>query len=96
MESRAVASMPRGRLGTTFSGDGIVLLSIRDTGLGIAPEIAGRIFDPFFTTKPVGEGTGLGLFVCHEIVRRHDGAIAVEPREPRGTRVTVTLPVAAE
>jgi signal transduction histidine kinase len=73
-----------------------VHVEIHDDGPGIPPEAMERIFDPFFTTKPVGEGTGLGLFVCHEIVRRHGGAIAVAPREPRGTRVTVVLPAAAE
>jgi signal transduction histidine kinase len=85
----------RGTIRVRIVSDGRrVHAEIHDDGAGIPPEAMERIFDPFFTTKPVGEGTGLGLFVCHEIVRRHGGTIAVETRAPRGTRVAVALPVA--
>ena len=59
-------------------GTGAVALEVTDTGSGIAPEQLPRIFDPFFTTKPVGEGSGLGLAVCHGIVEALGGAIEVE------------------
>jgi signal transduction histidine kinase len=52
-----------------------------------------EIFKPFFTTKPVGRGTGLGLYICHEIVNRHNGTIAVDHPASGGTRVVVRLPV---
>jgi two-component system C4-dicarboxylate transport sensor histidine kinase DctB len=52
-----------------------VLISIRDTGSGIASEHMENIFDPFFTTKPPGKGTGLGLFICKNIINTHCGAI---------------------
>ncbi len=54
---------------------GFALISIIDSGTGIAPEIHNRIFEPFFTTKPQGEGMGLGLDICKRIVEQHCGSI---------------------
>lgn len=73
-----------------------VLVSISDTGSGIAPEHLDKIFDPFFTTKPVGEGTGLGLSIIYGIIERHHGSIEVVSRKGSGTTFTVALPVAAQ
>jgi signal transduction histidine kinase len=52
--------------------DDTVDIEIRDTGIGIPPEIIQKVFDPFFTTKDVGKGSGLGLFIVHEIIEEHD------------------------
>ena len=71
-----------------------VTISVEDTGPGIAPEIRSRIFEPFFTTKEVGEGTGIGLAVCHRIVNSLNGDITVESSAGGGARFTVSLPVA--
>ncbi|HEX8337807.1 MAG TPA: ATP-binding protein [Pyrinomonadaceae bacterium] len=79
---------------TEGRGDSVIV-RVRDTGCGIAPENLPRIFDPFFTTKPVGEGTGLGLSVTYGIIERHGGAIEVESRLGEGTVFTVTIPVDA-
>ena len=70
------------------------VVSITDTGPGIAPEVLGRIFDPFFTTKPVGEGTGLGLSISYEIVKKHGGEITAESRSGQGATFTLRVPVA--
>lgn len=71
-----------------------IAICIRDNGVGIAPNIQSRIFDRSFTTKPVGQGTGLGLALCWEIVvQRHQGAIAVESEPGQGTAFTITLPL---
>ena len=69
-----------------------VRLSVRDTGAGIPGDLIDKIFDPFFTTKPVGEGTGLGLTICHKIVEEHGGAIDVQSEPGRGATFTITLP----
>jgi len=71
-----------------------VLVTISDDGCGIPAEAIERLFDPFFTTKPGGEGTGLGLVISYEIVRKHGGDIALESELGRGTSVRIRLPVA--
>jgi signal transduction histidine kinase len=70
-----------------------VEISIRDNGMGIAPEIRDKLFQPFFTTKPTGEGTGLGLSISYDIVtQQHGGTIAVDSRVGEFTEFTVRLP----
>lgn len=73
-----------------------VSIVVTDDGSGIAPDDLARVFDPFFTTRPVGSGPGLGLAVCHEIVRSHGGTIDVKSEERRGTRVAISLPVRSQ
>jgi signal transduction histidine kinase len=78
---------------TTHHGpDGRVRLTVSDSGAGIAPEHLDKIFNPFFTTKPTGQGTGLGLAVCHGVVTAHGGDIRVESHVGKGTRFSVELP----
>ncbi len=72
---------------------GGVLVSVRDTGVGIPAEHRGRIFDPFFTTKKVGAGTGLVLSTSFGIVQRHGGSLAVESEPGIGTCFRLFLPV---
>jgi two-component system, NtrC family, sensor kinase len=69
-----------------------VLVSITDSGKGIAPEIMPKIFEPFFTTKPAGEGSGLGLDIVRKIIDKHQGKINVESM-PAQTTFTVSLPI---
>ena len=78
---------------TRREGDAVVV-SIADTGPGIAPDALGRVFDPFFTTKPVGEGTGLGLSISYEIVTKHGGEIRAENAPGGGAVFTVRIPLA--
>ncbi len=78
---------------TSVADDGRVVIEISDDGLGIAPHHIPRLFEPYFTTKPSGEGTGLGLFVSHGIVRSFDGELLVESHLGLGTTMRVILPV---
>jgi two-component system, cell cycle sensor histidine kinase and response regulator CckA len=71
---------------------GQVLVSIRDTGVGIPTDRLAKIFDPFFTTKPVGVGTGLGLSICRNITEALGGHIDVTSEVGVGSTFTVTLP----
>jgi signal transduction histidine kinase len=67
-------------------------INIQDTGNGIAPERISRIFEPFYTTKSSGRGTGLGLSVCHRIIKQHGGYIQVESNPGVGTKFVIVLP----
>jgi two-component system, NtrC family, sensor kinase len=70
-----------------------VLFRVSDTGSGIPPEIIKRIFEPFFTTKPVGKGAGLGLTITYDIIRKHNGEIALESELGKGSSFTIRLPI---
>jgi len=81
----APPDLPRGRW---------VLLTVEDTGTGMAPGVAAQAFDPFFTTKPKGQGTGLGLASVYAIVSQAGGDVSIESRVDKGTKVSVWLPAA--
>src|SRR5206468_11781770 len=70
-----------------------ITLTVADTGPGIPPALRARIFEPFFTTKPPGEGTGLGLPLCREMVEAHGGTLEVTSAPGQGATFQVTLPV---
>lgn len=69
-----------------------VRISFWNNGPIIPPKIIEKLFDPFFTTKPVGQGTGLGLTNCYQIVQQHCGQIEVISNSEQGTEFTITLP----
>jgi signal transduction histidine kinase len=78
--------------GAPVEGDAYQIL-VSDRGPGIPPEDRNKIFEPFFSKRP--GGSGLGLAVCHGIVRAHGGSIVAEGREGGGTTFRVTVPGAA-
>jgi two-component system nitrogen regulation sensor histidine kinase NtrY len=68
-----------------------VTLEVADNGSGLAPEIRSRIFEPYFSTKE--NGTGLGLTIVSQIVEDHHGYVRALSNDPRGTRISIELPV---
>jgi signal transduction histidine kinase len=68
-----------------------LLISIRDTGIGLPPERADKIFDPFFTTK--SQGTGMGLSISRSIIESHGGRLWATGNPDRGTTFQFTLPI---
>jgi PAS domain S-box-containing protein len=72
-------------------GQKLLVVEVKDTGIGIRETDLPRVFDPFFTTKPVGVGTGLGLSMAKMIIDRHGGAIAIENAPSGGVLVTIAL-----
>jgi signal transduction histidine kinase len=77
----------------TAEKDGRICLSVGDNGMGIPKDAASHIFEPFYTTKPVGKGTGLGLFVCRDIVAQHKGSLKMDTVPGEGTVFTVEIPM---
>jgi signal transduction histidine kinase len=72
----------------------VIEVTVRDTGVGMTPEVQARIFDPFYTTK--SRGTGLGLAIVHTLVEAHQGTIDVQSALGKGTGFTLALPALGE
>jgi two-component system NtrC family sensor kinase len=88
------AYRPEVSVATRALPDGLEI-RVRDNGTGMAESVKAKVFQPFFTTKPVGEGTGLGLSLSHDIISTgHGGTLRVESREGQGTEFVITLPLA--
>ena len=92
----ALDALPRDGTGhvrvTASIRDEVLVLSIRDNGSGIRPEVRAKIFTPFFTTKDVGEGMGLGLSIVHRVVASLGGTVAVTSEVGQGTEFTLRIP----
>ncbi|NWF55186.1 MAG: HAMP domain-containing protein [Syntrophaceae bacterium] len=99
--SNSLDAMPRGGVLTlttappAASGQNghFVEVVVQDTGTGMSPEVKRRALEPFFTTKGPGEGAGLGLSICEDILRSHHGKMEIESLEGKGSTLRVQLPV---
>ena len=74
---------------------GDAVIEVRDSGVGMSPEVQARVFEPFFTTRPVGQGTGIGMYLVRRTVEEIGGTIQVRSR-PGGTQVIVRIPSVPE
>ncbi len=78
---------------SSTNDNGMAVVTVSDTGSGIAAETQARIFEPFFTTKPDGKGTGLGLSIVQGIIENHGGVISVASEVGQGTTFTIRMPM---
>ncbi len=91
-ENKGVDAQMAGMIPGAQAGNYLVI-TIADSGTGIAPDVLEKVFDPFFTTKEIGRGTGLGLSTVHSIIKSHGGFVNVYSEVGRGTRFHLYLPV---
>ena len=89
--AQAIEDQGRISIHTTYA-QGMLRATIADTGSGIAAENLERIFEPFFTTKEPGKGTGLGMSIAREIIKKHGGTIQVASEPGQGATFTVEIP----
>jgi signal transduction histidine kinase len=73
--------------------DKMIEIRVRDTGIGMSPEVCKRAFESFFTTKEIGKGTGLGLFISYNLIAEIDGTIEMKSEPSKGTTVIVRIPI---
>ena len=95
--NNALQALPDGRgrifLSTSYNHQtDRVVVECRDEGVGIHPAIIKDIFKPFFTTKDAGKGSGLGLYISYEIIKKHGGDIRVSSEVDKGTTFTIEFP----
>ncbi|AFY81315.1 MASE1 domain-containing protein [Oscillatoria acuminata] len=94
IEAHAPANSGRIHIQTLELEDEQIQIAITDNGGGIPPAVQNKIFDPFFTTKPVGQGTGLGLYISYEmIVQKHHGTLICRSEPGVSTTFEITLPL---
>jgi PAS domain S-box-containing protein len=90
-ENAVIAPLQAGRYGDLKPGE-YVLVTVRDSGAGMPPDVLARAFDPFFTTKPMGQGTGLGLSMVYGFARQSGGQVRIDSIPGQGTEVRLLLP----
>lgn len=89
----AISKKGQINISTESKNNNRIYIKINDTGSGIKKKDIPIIFDPFFTTKKVGEGTGLGLYICYGLIKEHDGTIEVDSKVGKGTTFTISFPL---
>ncbi len=78
---------------TTTCDENDVFIKIKDNGTGMDQQTQKKIFEPFFTTKDVGEGTGLGMSIAYNTIKKHNGVISVDSLPGQGTEFILQIPI---
>lgn len=73
--------------------NGMVVVTVSDTGIGMSEEVKSKLFEPFFTTKKIGKGTGLGVCISYGIVKDYDGTIEIESETGKGATFKISFPL---
>ncbi|PHJ61394.1 histidine kinase [Nostoc linckia z18] len=85
---------PQIQIITEVIDENSIMVTIADNGLGIDEQVSSKLFDPFFTTKPVGQGTGLGLFISYQIiVEKHGGKLSCFSTPGKGAEFVIKIPI---
>ena len=92
-KGKGITSVMKISTSLAASNDKEIQIRFEDRCGGIPFDVVERIFDPFFTTKDIGEGTGLGLHIAHNIIEGHGGKVVVDSNPPHGTAFIITLPL---
>ncbi len=87
-----VLATPSARGGLDLAPGDYVMVSVEDSGCGMARELMEKVFEPFFTTKPEGKGTGLGLSMVYGFVKQSGGHVTIDSEPGRGTTISLYLP----
>jgi signal transduction histidine kinase len=93
--SQAIPKRGRIDIETCTTPEQRVLISVRDTGVGMTPDVQARVFEPYFSTKEAGEGTGLGLSLAYSIIQDHGGEIQLSSTPGQGSCFVIDLPAAS-
>lgn len=91
LEDLGPQQLRRLQLGLRVQDENVVI-TVKDSGAGIEPQVKARLFEPFFTTKAPGRGRGLGLTMVHRVLSQHGGRVLVDSQAGAGTEVALTLP----
>ena len=94
LRTSEIEGFPKIHITTDLQDAQTARICIADNGMGMSDIVCQRIFDPFFTTKPIGQGTGLGLFISYQIVtQQHGGQLKCISQQGQGTEFIIEIPV---
>ncbi len=92
-EGKLIDRLPQISIKTERIDSKLIKITIADNGIGMTKNVQNKAFEPLFTTKGVGQGTGLGLVIVHEVIEKHEGEITLHSSLGQGTELEILLPI---